>query len=235
MKDEESLIREQMEYYRARVPEYDEWVERRGRYDRGEDHRRRWMAELEQVRRALETERPRGDVLELACGTGQWTRYLAPMAKRLVAIDVSSEGMEMNRSKLGDMKIEYIKADLFTWCPEQKFDFVFFGFWLSHVPLNRLAAFWQMVAEALKPTGKVFFVDSLWTEDSTATDHDPLERNGRTLRRLDDGREFEIVKVFHEPADLESRLHNAGWSGYVRATGQFFLYGCFSYDRGLKT
>jgi demethylmenaquinone methyltransferase/2-methoxy-6-polyprenyl-1,4-benzoquinol methylase len=37
---DESTLKEQIEYYRARAAEYDEWHLRTGRYDRGEDHRR---------------------------------------------------------------------------------------------------------------------------------------------------------------------------------------------------
>ena len=42
---------------------------------------------------------------------------------------------------------------------------------------------------------------------------------------LNDGCEFRIVKIFYEPADLERRLTGLGWSGWVRSSGTFFLYG----------
>jgi hypothetical protein len=29
--------------------------------------------------------------------------------------------------------------------PDRRYDVVFFGFWLSHVPLERFDAFWSMV------------------------------------------------------------------------------------------
>ena len=44
-------------------------------------------------------------------------------------------------------------------------------------------------------------------------------------RRLSDGREFDVVKVFYEPGDLQQRLAECDWTGWVRATGRFFLYG----------
>ena len=34
-----SIIEDQIEYYRRRAEEYDEWHQRLGRYDRGEEHR----------------------------------------------------------------------------------------------------------------------------------------------------------------------------------------------------
>ena len=43
--------------------------------------------------------------------------------------------------------------------------------------------------------------------------------------KLNDGREFSIVKVFYEPSVLERQLTELGWSGWVRSTNKFFLYG----------
>jgi demethylmenaquinone methyltransferase/2-methoxy-6-polyprenyl-1,4-benzoquinol methylase len=36
---------------------------------------------------------------------------------------------------------------------------VFIGFWLSHVPLERLESFWSLVADRLQEDGRVFFAD----------------------------------------------------------------------------
>jgi demethylmenaquinone methyltransferase/2-methoxy-6-polyprenyl-1,4-benzoquinol methylase len=45
-------------------------------------------------------------------------------------------------------------------------------------------------------------------------------------RKLNDGREFDIVKVFYDPTELERRLRELGWHGWVRSTDKYFLYGC---------
>ena len=46
------------------------------------------------------------------------------------------------------------------------------------------------------------------------------------VRRLADGREFTIVKVFRDPAELEDALREAGFrSVRVTTTGRFFLLG----------
>jgi ubiquinone/menaquinone biosynthesis C-methylase UbiE len=75
--DEEQLIESQVAYYRARAGEYDQWFLRQGRYDRGPEHRTKWLHELAIVQAALRTEVRNGEVLEVACGTGLWTCHLA--------------------------------------------------------------------------------------------------------------------------------------------------------------
>jgi len=224
--EEQELLGEQVEYYRARAEEYDEWFFRQGRYDRGPEHRAEWLGELAVVEAALEETLPQGDILELACGTGLWTRRLVAPDRRIVAIDASPEAIAINRKRVTSGAVEYVVADLFDWVlrPAQ-FDAIFFGFWLSHVPPGKLDVFWKTVEAAMKPRGVVFFVDSLLEQTSTARDHAQLDRSGVVRRRLNDGREFKVVKVFHQPSVLERWLLGRGWSGRVRASGRFFLYG----------
>jgi hypothetical protein len=78
---------------------------------------------------------------------------------------------------------------------------------------------------ALKPGGSAFFIDSLFEPTSTAVDHLTPDRSGTAHRRLNDGREFRIVKVFYEPAILEKQLIEMRWQGWVRSSGNFFVYG----------
>ncbi len=224
---EPELLSEQRRYYGARAAEYDAWWERRGRYDRGADANSRWFAERAALEAALERFAPNGDVLELACGTGLWTRALAPRARRLTAVDAAPEMIAQARKRVGDSHVEYLQADLFEWRPEARtYDVCFFAFWLSHVPETRFAAFWELVASALRPGARVFFIDSARSERSTAADHRlPAVEEETMLRRLDDGREFQIVKRFFEPHELESRLARLGWRIRVDRTGEFFVYG----------
>ena len=86
-----------------------------------------------------------------------------------------------------------------------------------------------MVRRALRPGGRVFFLDSDRSDRSTASDHRlPGEREDTTTRRLDDRREFRIVKRFYEPPALKRRVGELGWDADVRSTGEFFIYGTAS-------
>ena len=230
-------LNEQLAYYRARASEYDEWWLRRGRYDRGAGLNARWFAEAAAVSSALTSIGPLGRVLKLACGTGIWTEQLLPSASHLTAVDGSPEMLAINAARIQSPGICYIEADLFQWQPVSVFDTVFFSFWLSHVPPERFDAFWQMIRSSLAPHGRVFLVDSLREPASTAHDHTLPGPEATTLRRrLNDGREFNVCKVFYTAASLTEKLAARGWQCDFRQTDHYFLHGsCFPEPRTALT
>jgi 2-polyprenyl-3-methyl-5-hydroxy-6-metoxy-1,4-benzoquinol methylase len=230
------ILQEQVRYYRERASEYDEWFFRQGRYNRGEEHCQQWFSEVSEVEAALrlavssDNIGNTGNILELACGTGLWTQHLAPLTTHLTAVDASPEVISLNQQRVNSASVNYVVADLFKWTPTQKFDFIFFGFWLSHVPAEQFEPFWQMIKAALKPNGRVFFVDSLLTQASTAQDHEHLNQQGYAERKLNDGRTFRVVKIFYEPTQLQQSLQSLGWSGSVHCTENYFLHGLFYFS-----
>jgi len=232
---EHERLEQQKAYYRARAYEYDEWFERRGRYDHGEEWNARWRAEVDEVRRALAAFRPTGRVLELAAGTGWWTAELLRYAEAITAVDASPETLAINRARVGDAPVRHVETDIFSWQPDGQYDVAFFSFWLSHVPPARFASFWSLVRAALAPGGRVFFIDSRRAETSRAADV-PFAAEGNIIapRRLNDGRSFEIYKVFYDPVALESQLCDLGWDASVATTPTYFLYGKAS-DRSPRT
>jgi 2-polyprenyl-3-methyl-5-hydroxy-6-metoxy-1,4-benzoquinol methylase len=222
----QDLLAEQTRYYRARAGEYDDWWFRRDRYDRGPQANARWFADGAAVEAALERFAPTGDVLELACGTGLWTERLLAHADTVTAIDASPEVIEIARARTGDRRVEYAQADLFAWEPQRVYDVCFFSFWLSHVPDERFAAFWESVRRAVAPSGRVFFVDSARSDFASAADHKLAAPHDQVmLRRLADGSEYRIVKHWFEPDALQRRLAQLGWNAELRMTSEFFIYG----------
>lgn len=217
---EQDLLAEQSEYYRQRAGEYEDWWYRRAGYDNGAQGNERWFKETVLLEQALASFKPTGRVLELACGTGLWTRHLARYADQVSAVDGSQEMIHLNRERVAQPNVRYIQANLFHWQPTETYDVCFFGFWLSHVPEERFAHFWSMVRSALVPGGRVFFLDSAtldrWHQDAL---------NGSVMvRQLADGRCYRVVKRFYEPRSLEQTLAQLGFEATVRRTPEYFIY-----------
>jgi 2-polyprenyl-3-methyl-5-hydroxy-6-metoxy-1,4-benzoquinol methylase len=221
----ESTLHEMIGYYRARASEYDEWFYRQGRFDRGSANNKHWFQEVQQVSKALDDYRVAGRVLELACGTGIWTERLLRTADSITAVDASPEVLEINRGRVKSDRVTYIEADLFRWQPPMQYDAVFFAFWLSHVPAERLKPFWDLVASALAPEGRVFLIDSQREPTGMAYDQVAPESGQMLTRRLNDGRSFEIVKNFYDPGEVASTAIESGIELQVRQTDLYFLWG----------
>jgi len=212
------VLREQKRYYAERAPEYDDWWYRRGRYELEPDALARWQCDIAEVDAALEAFAPHGSVLELAAGTGIWTRKLVRFAGRVVAVDANAEPLALNTDEA-----ELVRADVFEWEPEESFDIVFFSFWLSHVPEARFDEFWALVRSALRPDGRVFLTDS----GAGDTAHTGTGQAGEEeMRSLSDGRAFRIVKRRWRPDELAARVRPLGFELELHDTANgHFLYG----------
>ena len=131
---------EQTAYYRARAGEYD----KTSAYD---------AVSRAALVAALEAFAPYGRVLELACGTGEWTVELVKHVAQLTAVDVAPEMLALNRERVGRTDVRYLRADLFAWTPPERYDVVFFSAWLSHVPPQRFEDFWALSPAASATMG----------------------------------------------------------------------------------
>ena len=104
--DDRALIDEQIAYYRARADEYDRTS------PNPEDDP--FAAAADRIRAALRSFEPRGRVLELAAGTGQWTGLLAEHADDVLATDASPEMLQLNAAKVANPVVRYRVADAFA-------------------------------------------------------------------------------------------------------------------------
>jgi len=221
----DEILQQQIEYYRARANEYDEWFYRIGRYDHGGEINQRWFNEVAIVKSALYQVGAVNDILELASGTGIWTQELLSIGKKITAIDASEEVIAINRSKLGSPSIEYKLVDLFTWQPDTEYDLVFFAFWLSHVPPKLIDSFLTKVYQSVRVGGQLFIIDSRFEPTSTANNHIIVDDgNISKSRKLNDGQEFQIIKVFYQPNELQDQLNKAGLQADVKVTDNYFIY-----------
>jgi SAM-dependent methyltransferase len=140
----------------------------------------------------------------------------------VTAVDAAAEVLTLARARTASPTVRFVEADLFEWKSPERYDTVFFAFWLSHVPPTRLPEFWNTVAAALAPGGKAIFID----DGPAAAANEEVLANQPTpaaLRRLDDGSQYRIVKVFHDARTLTEDLTALGWSVSIRPMAGNFI------------
>jgi ubiquinone/menaquinone biosynthesis C-methylase UbiE len=224
------LSAEMIGYYAARAGEYDDWYLRRGRYSHGPIEDAVWNAELDQATMWLDGLALAGEIVELAAGTGWWSPLLASKGE-LSIYDAAEPPLDIARDRLLAHRLRAHIHVRDAWAePDRAVDAVFCGFWLSHVPDDRLDAFLQLVRRWLKPGGRFAYIDSLADPASGALDQPvtpAVETHaGIDRRRLADGREFRVVKVHRTTARLGEALAKAGFEPVdVGATSRFFVLG----------
>lgn len=199
MDDRSDLLREQLDYYRARAAEYD--VTSYGIAS----------GERASVPGIVDRLAPTGDVLEMACGTGIWTVELARWATTVTAVDGAAEMLALAAQRTVGHDVRLVHADVFAWTPPADYDVVFFAAWLSHVPVDVFGAFWDRVRAALRPGGRVLFLDELPARSGVES----FLADGLVTRTLADGSQHRVVKIFYEPEALVGALRGIGWRATV--------------------
>jgi len=182
-------------YYAARAGEYDAVY---NKPERQSDLRKieQWLPSVLRGRR----------ILEIACGTGYWTRFLAPEASSIVAIDSSEETLRIARERVATGKVSFAVGDAYA--PRRQdgpFDAAFAGFWFSHVPKERLVEFLAELHAALEPGAKVVFLDNLFVQGSSSPISE-CDEHGNTYqtRSLADGSTHRVLKNFPGEAQLHA-------------------------------
>jgi demethylmenaquinone methyltransferase/2-methoxy-6-polyprenyl-1,4-benzoquinol methylase len=180
-------------YYAARAPEYDRV------YKKPERQR-----DLRLIERWLSSAFTARTTLELACGTGYWTRFIATTAKELAAIDVSAETLHMARARVKSLGVSFVLGDAYRLpVAARRFDAAFAGFWFSHVPRARAREFLRGLHRALVPGAKVVFLDNRFVPgSSTPIAEQDGDGNTYQLRRLEDGSTHRVLKNFPSESEL---------------------------------
>jgi SAM-dependent methyltransferase len=210
MTDSESVLDSQLRYYSGLAWEYDETIPLH------------FDPAMPAMLKRMRAGNIKGDTLELASGTGYWTRYLSELSDSVTCLDGSPDMIAALRQR-GLPNLEIRQQDLFEWAPDRQWDTVFFAHWLAHVPEDRFERFWAAVGRAIRPGGIVEFVD--------VTDHrrqleqlDDAEPEAVVQRTLLDGRSFRVVKVFRNPDELTARLAALGWESKIDEVYTGFFY-----------
>jgi demethylmenaquinone methyltransferase/2-methoxy-6-polyprenyl-1,4-benzoquinol methylase len=202
-------------YYAARAREYERI------YDKPE--RQADLARLKQLIPACFTGR---NVLEIACGTGYWTQFIAPVARTITAIDINPETLAIARTKpLSPDRVTFAVADVHDLPPGfRHFTAAFAGFWWSHVPRAGRRPFIESLHEALGAGAIVVALDNRYVEgSSTPISHVDADGNSYQRRRLENGSEHTVLKNFPTEAELVAEIGDLGTAIEYTALEYYWL------------
>lgn len=187
-----------LEYYARRAMEYETIYAKPER-----------QADLDRVRCWLHEELGGHRVLEIACGTGYWTAWLAPAVEAILATDANEEVLDVARQKsYPPGRVSSAVADAYELgTVPGEFNAAFAGFFWSHVPRQRIPAFVRNLHDRLGQGARVLLLDNRFVAGSST----PISRrdeagNSYQQRRLADGSEYEVLKNFPGPAELTAAL-----------------------------
>jgi protein-L-isoaspartate O-methyltransferase len=201
-------VTELAEYYRERAAEYDAVY--------AKPERQQDLARLHGLVPPLVAGQR---VLEVAAGTGYWTRVLSGSAAALTATDLNAETLELARAReYGGAAVTFRLADAYALDQVPgEFDTAFVGFFWSHVLRGDLPRFVAGLRARMGPGARLIVLDNRYVPGS----NHPISRTteaGDTYQRrtLNDGRSFEILKNFPDRAQFTADV--AGVADDVRWT-----------------
>lgn len=149
------------------------------------------------------------DVLEIACGTGNWTQAISRRARSVFATDNSEEMLTLARAKQHERdNVTFALADAYALEPlDRKLDVAVAAYWYSHIPIGMIPVFMKGLRGCLADGGRFVFFDMLYKpefDDWPASTDGEGNRFGK--RTLPDGKSFQVLKNFPSEQDLRTQL-----------------------------
>jgi len=145
-----------VEYYRKRAGEYEEI------YDWKDPDRQR---EQDMLSTAIRDSLRGRDVLEVACGTGWWTRILSESAMSIVATDLGDEVMVIARERKYGCPVTFRREDAYNLSFEDdSFNGGLAFSWFSHIPHDLIDIFIDKFHRVLARGSRVFIADNTYIQ-----------------------------------------------------------------------
>jgi demethylmenaquinone methyltransferase/2-methoxy-6-polyprenyl-1,4-benzoquinol methylase len=202
-------------YYSKRASEYEQI------YDKPERQH-----ELEWLRRRVPGLLRNRTVLEVACGTGYWTQFIAREARHVYACDINEAVLEIAREKpIAKDRVSFFKADAIALeGAPSGCDAAFAGFWWSHVKKSDLGRFVQSLAAHVKPGALVAILDNSFAAgSSTPISRRDAEGNTYQVRKLANGEAYEVLKNFPSAEELAEAVRPVADEAHLEALTYYWL------------
>lgn len=194
---------ETIKYYDKRAAEYDKIYFRNNVVRQGE------IAQLYTLSaRTL----ARKTVLDMACGTGFWTKVVSGQAASITGIDINDATLTQALKKKYRCPARFIRSDFFDLpFPPESFGGLLASFVLSHVRRQEMGRLLNNIKKVVRSGSPAFFCDNnlicemipemIWDEDHV---------NSYRKRWLESGEEFLILKNYFTRDELQDLFNQWG-------------------------
>lgn len=110
--------------------------------------------------KALDARETSGTALDVGCGAGTHSMYMAKRDYQVTAVDFMPRAVELLReqARIGGLDITAIQADVIAWAADQPFDVVLDSGCLHSLGRQRQAAYRQRLLQWLAPGGDYILV-----------------------------------------------------------------------------
>jgi len=207
-------------YYAARAPDYDDVYLKPER-----------RADIAFLASHLPSRFAGRSTLEIACGTGFWTQFIAAAARSLVATDATLETLHFARLRPNVGSVSFRQADAYALTDELGlFEAAFAGLWFSHVPIEARQAFLRSLHGRLLRGARIVMLDnsSIQCRELPIAEQDE-HGNTYQIRRLKDGSTHRVLKNFPVETELRSLVSSIASECTYRELENFWL---FEYELG---
>ncbi len=170
------------------------------------------------------------NVLELACGTGYWTRVIMESARHVHATDINPEMLAMAALRaLPAEHATFSQADAWDLPAALAKDItaVFIGFWWSHIKREEQDRFLAQLRAKFGKDLLLVLLDDSWVEDESPTiARTDLQGNTHHIFLTGEGERYEVTKNYPTDSYLRKKLGTAAREIKLHRNTYYFLLSC---------
>jgi len=207
------------EYYAHCAPSYDAVYAQEARQD-----------DLETLQETVAELMQGHTVLELACGSGYWTQYIAIAADSVTAIDNCPEMLALAAGRDIDSDVvTFAQGDARTLAdiPAGKYTACFAAGWWSHIGRAEQDKYLALLRSKLGKDALLVLLDSNQVDGvSVPIARTDADGNTYQIRTAADGERFEVMKNYPSDSWLRKRLSNAAREVRVERLEYYWLATC---------
>jgi ubiquinone/menaquinone biosynthesis C-methylase UbiE len=141
-------------------------------------------------------------VLEVGCGTGRYTKYLANLSKKVIATDISNNMLDICKYKCKKhMNINFANCTAIKLpFEDNSFDLIFASWAVSSMGLiqNKKKAILEM-KRVLKKEGCIVLVENHWASDFVKLLGENPNYVGSKVEQICSLEKFKVIKIISSP------------------------------------